>query len=158
MLFNVSIKENIMYGAENGIATNDQIETSARMANIHEFIMTLPEGYNTLVGEKGGQLSGGQRQRIAVARALISNPRLLLLDEATSALDSESEMIVQTALDAASKGRTTLVIAHRLSTIQNADCICVLKDGVIIEKGVHNELLQLRGLYYELVNQQMLSA
>jgi ATP-binding cassette subfamily B (MDR/TAP) protein 1 len=157
VLFNISIRDSIAYGAVSGTGTNEEIEGVARMANIHEFIMSLPDGYDTLVGEKGGQLSGGQKQRIAIARALMRKPKLLLLDEATSALDSESEKVVQTALDAASKGRTTLVIAHRLSTIQNADHIFVVRNGTVIEHGKHFELLDKRGSYYELVNQQNLN-
>jgi ATP-binding cassette subfamily B (MDR/TAP) protein 1 len=139
------------------MVSNEEIEAAARMANIHDLIMSLPDKYETKVGERGGQLSGGQKQRVAIARALISNPRLLLLDEATSALDSESEKVVQEALDRAAKGRTTIVIAHRLSTIQDADLICVVKDGVVAESGKHGDLVQQKGLYYELVNEQSLN-
>ncbi|KAI8928865.1 P-loop containing nucleoside triphosphate hydrolase protein [Entophlyctis helioformis] len=156
ILFNMSIKENIAYGALNGEFTDAQIIEAAKLANIHEFVSTLPKGYDTPVGEKGGQLSGGQKQRIAIARALIRNPRLLLLDEATSALDSESEKVVQAALDAAAKGRTTIVIAHRLSTIQSADKILVIDAGKVVESGTHFELVDKHGLYFDLVNQQML--
>ncbi|KAJ3207855.1 Multidrug resistance protein 1 [Clydaea vesicula] len=156
VLFNVSIKENILYGALEADTPDSKIEEVCKMANIHDFIVSLPDGYNTLVGEKGGKLSGGQKQRIAIARALIREPKILLLDEATSALDSESEKVVQQALDLASKGRTTLVIAHRLSTIQNADLIYVVNDGKVIESGKHFELLEKKGVYYELVNQQNL--
>ncbi|KAJ3172722.1 ATP-binding cassette, sub-B (MDR TAP), member 4 [Geranomyces variabilis] len=156
VLFDISILENIKYGALEGNATQDQVEAAARAANIHDFIMSLPEGYATSVGERGGQMSGGQKQRIAIARALIRQPKLLLLDEATSALDSESEKLVQEALDKAAAGRTTIVIAHRLSTIQNADRIYVVKAGQVAESGRHDELVAQGGLYAELVSQQML--
>lgn len=155
VLFNFSIGENIAYGLPHE-PTQLQIESAAKLANIHDFIIGLPDGYDTLVGEKGGQLSGGQKQRVAIARALIRNPRLLLLDEATSALDSESEQVVQAALDDAAKGRTTLVIAHRLSTIQKADTILVFKNGVVAESGTHSELVAKKGIYFELSQQQSL--
>ena len=158
-LFDMSIKENIIFGCKTGeIPSQSEIEEAAKKANIHDFIMELPEKYETRVGSKGGQLSGGQKQRIAIARALIRNPKLLLLDEATSALDAESEKIVQEALDAASQGRTTIAIAHRLSTIQKADVIYVFKDGRVHEHGTHQQLLALKGLYNELVTQQDLEA
>jgi ABC-type multidrug transport system fused ATPase/permease subunit len=157
VLFNISIRDNIAYGGAATSTCDDlAIIDAAKLANIHDFISSLPKGYDTLVGEKGGQISGGQKQRIAIARALIRNPRLLLLDEATSALDSESEHVVQEALDAAAKGRTTIVIAHRLSTIQNADLILVVDNGEIIESGSHFDLIDKNGIYSELVNQQKL--
>ncbi|KAJ1974202.1 hypothetical protein H4R34_004805, partial [Dimargaris verticillata] len=154
VLFGMSIRDNIAYGKPD--ATMDEIEAAARSANIHDFIAALPEGYDTSVGERGGQLSGGQKQRIAIARALIRNPRLLLLDEATSALDSQSETLVQQTLDEAAKGRTTLTIAHRLSTIQNADLIIVFENGRVVESGTHFDLVDRRGLYYTLVQEQSL--
>jgi ABC-type multidrug transport system fused ATPase/permease subunit len=154
VLFDLTIGENIAYAKEG--ATQDEIETAAKQANIHNFIDSLPDKYDTRVGEKGTQLSGGQKQRIAIARALIRNPKLLLLDEATSALDSESEKVVQNALDKAAKGRTTLTIAHRLSTIQNSDLILVCKKGKIVEYGKHLDLISKKGLYFELVNKQTL--
>ncbi|RKP14474.1 P-loop containing nucleoside triphosphate hydrolase protein [Piptocephalis cylindrospora] len=156
VLFNLSIRENIAYGKVGGVATDKEVIEAAKGANIHTFVSNLPEGYDTMVGERGGQLSGGQKQRVAIARALIRNPKLLLLDEATSALDSESEKSVQSALDRASKGRTTITIAHRLSTIQDADLIVVVKEGRVHEQGKHQELLALKGVYYELVQQQSL--
>ncbi|KAJ3248678.1 ATP-binding cassette, sub-B (MDR TAP), member 4 [Chytriomyces hyalinus] len=157
VLFNTSIKQNILMGAVDDPlrpVTEAEIHKACKLANCHNFIMKLPQGYDTQVGEHGGMLSGGQKQRIAIARAMIKNPKILLLDEATSALDTESERLVQTALDAASKDRTTIVIAHRLSTIKNADKIVVLSKGEIIEAGTHNELLALNGVYFQLVEKQ----
>ncbi|KAG2199508.1 hypothetical protein INT47_009962 [Mucor saturninus] len=160
-LFDITIGENVRFGVDDHVQiTQEDVETACKAANIHEFITSLPDGYNTRVGDKGSQLSGGQKQRIAIARALIRKPRVLLLDEATSALDSDSERIVQEALDNILEegGRTTITIAHRLSTIQNSDLICVVKDGRIIEQGTHWELLALNGTYSELVHEQSLSA
>ncbi|KAJ1660656.1 hypothetical protein IWQ61_000439 [Dispira simplex] len=155
VLFDLTIRENIRYGKPD--ATDEEVEDAARAANIHIYIQELPQQYSTKVGERGGQLSGGQKQRIAIARALIRNPKLLLLDEATSALDSQSERIVQETLDKARKGRTTLTIAHRLSTIQDADIIVVFENGRVVEQGTHFELVDNRGLYYSLVQQQSLA-
>ncbi|GBO19761.1 Multidrug resistance protein 1, partial [Araneus ventricosus] len=152
VLFSTTIEENIRYGKND--ATLKEIEEAAKLANVHDFISNLPQKYDTLVGDRGTQLSGGQKQRIAVARALIKNPKLLLLDEATSALDTENEAIVQSALDQARKGRTTIIVAHRLSTIRNADKIFVLSDGAIKEIGSHDELMERKGLYYQLVLSQ----
>ncbi|KAJ3214877.1 GTPase-activating protein [Clydaea vesicula] len=152
-LFDMSIRDNIAFGLDY-TPTQEEVERACKDSNIHEFIVSLPNGYNTNVGSKGSQLSGGQKQRIAIARALIRNPTILLLDEATSALDAQSEKVVQQALDNASKGRTTISIAHRLSTIQHADVIYVFKDGVVSESGSHSELLEKRGLYYDLVQHQ----
>eukprot|EP01018_Ginkgo_biloba_P022723 Gb_08706 [translate_table: standard] len=150
-LFATSIKENILFGKEG--ASMDQLIAAAKSANAHNFISNLPEGYDTLVGERGVQMSGGQKQRIAIGRAMLKDPRILLLDEATSALDAESEKIVQDALDQASLGRTTLVIAHRLSTIRNADLIAVVQSGHVVESGSHEDLIQREhGAYAALVN------
>ena len=156
-LFDMTLRENIAFGCDY-IPSLEEIEKAAKDANIHDFIMSLPDNYSTRVGKKGGNLSGGQKQRIAIARALIRNPKILLLDEATSALDAESEHLVQMALDKASKGRTTISIAHRLSTIQKADIIFVFQDGVVAEKGTAAELFALKGAYYELAVQQNLLA
>jgi ATP-binding cassette, subfamily B (MDR/TAP), member 1 len=145
-----------LLGATDEDVTEEQIDQACKDANIYEFIQSLPEGYETLVGNRGSALSGGQKQRIAIARALIRNPKILLLDEATSALDSESEQIVQEALDKAARGRTTLAIAHRLSTIKKADVIYVIEKGVVVEQGTHEELVSLGGRYYELARQQEL--
>ncbi|XP_067869087.1 ATP-binding cassette, sub-family B (MDR/TAP), member 4 isoform X2 [Heterodontus francisci] len=155
VLFDCSIAENIAYGDNNRAVSQEEVEAAAKAANIHSFIETLPEKYNTCVGDKGTQLSGGQKQRVAIARALVRNPKILLLDEATSALDTESEMVVQEALDKAREGRTCIVIAHRLSTIQNANKIAVFKNGRIAEEGTHHQLLANQSVYYNLVTAQM---
>nr|UOU03321.1 ATP-binding cassette subfamily B1-like 1 [Brachionus rubens] len=152
ILFTSSIKENIRMGRLD--ATDTEIEQAAKNANAHDFIMKTTNKYDTLVGERGSQLSGGQKQRIAIARALVRNPKILLLDEATSALDYESERIVQEALDKAKVGRTTIIIAHRLSTIRNADIIANISAGQLVEIGTHEELMALKGHYYELVESQ----
>ena len=144
-LFGGTVRENIAYGRPD--ATDAQIVEAARRANIHEFVMGLPEGYDTFVGERGARLSGGQKQRIAIARVFLRNPRILILDEATSALDNESERAIQASLEELSEGRTTLVIAHRLSTIRGADLIAVVEDGRVVERGTHDELLELGGTY-----------
>ncbi|MBL6873801.1 MAG: ATP-binding cassette domain-containing protein, partial [Flavobacteriales bacterium] len=152
LLFGGTIRENIAYGKLG--ASEQEIEEAARKANALDFINEFPEKMETLVGERGIQLSGGQRQRIAIARALLKNPRILILDEATSSLDSESEKLVQEAMDVLMKGRTSLVIAHRLSTIKNSDCILVVENGQIIEKGTHQELDKSGGLYSQLSEMQ----
>ncbi|XP_042673061.1 ATP-dependent translocase ABCB1 isoform X2 [Centrocercus urophasianus] len=154
ILFDCTIAENIAYGDNSREVSHEEIASAAKAANIHSFIESLPKKYNTRVGDKGVQLSGGQKQRIAIARALVRQPHILLLDEATSALDTESEKIVQEALDKAREGRTCIVIAHRLSTIQNADKIAVIQNGKIIEQGTHQQLLAEKGFYYSLVNVQ----
>lgn len=163
VLFDTSIENNIRYGIDDKIhpeaVTQEQIDEACKAANIYDFIMGLPDKFATKVGDKGSQLSGGQKQRIAIARALIRKPKVLLLDEATSALDSDSEKVVQAALDNIIEkgGRTTITIAHRLSTVQNADLICVVKDGVIAEQGTHWDLLKLNSIYSALVREQSLS-
>ena len=164
VLFNCSIRRNIEHGLigtefeEAGEEKKDELVVqAAKMANAHDFINGLPDGYETVVGDRGVFLSGGQKQRIAIARAVISNPKILLLDEATSALDSKSEGIVQAALDAAAQGRTTIVIAHRLSTIKGVDKIVVLSKGRIAEEGTHEELLSRKGAYFELIEAQNLT-
>lgn len=149
ILFNDTFFNNIAFGAPD--ATQEDVERAARIANAHDFIMATPDRYQTLVGDRGSRLSGGQRQRISIARAILKNPPILILDEATSALDTESERLVQEALERLMKDRTTIVIAHRLSTIRNADLICVMKEGKIVEAGSHDELLSLNGHYSRLV-------
>ena len=152
ILFNDTFFNNIAFGTPN--ATMEQVEAAAKIANAYDFIMATPDGFNTMVGDRGGRLSGGQRQRISIARAVLKNPPILILDEATSALDTESERLVQEALERLMRDRTTLVVAHRLSTIANADLICVMHDGRIVERGTHDELIALNGHYRRLVEMQ----
>src|SRR4029077_12339063 len=152
MLFGGSIKENIAYGKPG--ASDEEIIAAAINANAHEFVTNFPEQYETIVGERGIKLSGGQRQRIAIARAILKDPAILILDEATSSLDSESEQLVQEALDNLMKGRTSFVIAHRLSTIRNADKIILIDHGIVSESGTHSELMSHNGLYRKLNEMQ----
>ena len=154
ILFNDSFYNNITFGVEN--ATMEQVIEAAKIANAHDFIMETEKGYDTMIGDRGGRLSGGQRQRVSIARAILKNPPILILDEATSALDTESERLVQEALERLMKSRTTIAIAHRLSTIKNADEICVLYEGEIVERGKHEELIALNGYYKKLNDMQSL--
>ncbi len=158
ILFNDTVYSNITFGVES--ATREQVEEAARIANAHDFIMEMEQGYDTVIGDRGCRLSGGQRQRLSIARAILKNPPVLILDEATSALDSQSEALVQEALERLMKDRTTLVIAHRLSTIRNADLICVMNQGRIVESGTHDELLRpdSKGFYRRLVEMQSVNA
>jgi ATP-binding cassette subfamily B protein len=151
-LFNDSIKENIRYGKLD--ATDEEIIRAAKRANIHDYVMTLPKGYDTVIGERGVRLSGGQKQRLSIARVFLKNPPILILDEATSALDNTTEILIQNALDELCVGRTTLVVAHRLSTIKNADEIAVVDDGQIVEQGTHENLMKQQGIYYRLYQLQ----
>jgi len=152
ILFNDTFYNNIAFGVEG--ATLEQVQQAARIANAHDFIMATPDGYETLIGDRGSRLSGGQRQRLSIARAILKNPPIMILDEATSALDTESERLVQDALDNLMKNRTSIVIAHRLSTIKNADMICVMQQGEIVEMGRHDELLAQGGVYEKLYRMQ----
>ena len=154
ILFNDTIFNNIAFGVEN--ATREQVIEAAKIANAHDFIMEKEGGYDSYIGDRGCKLSGGQRQRISIARAILKNPPILILDEATSALDTESERLVQEALDRLTSSRTTISIAHRLSTIKNADEICVMHEGVIVERGRHEELIALNGYYKKLIDMQAL--
>ena len=160
VLFNDTVYNNITFGvdttlpAPNGMSWDEAVEQAAKIANAHEFISAMPEGYQTSIGDRGSRLSGGQRQRLSIARAILKNPPILILDEATSALDSESERLVQEALEHLMKDRTTLVVAHRLSTIKHADLICVMHEGEIVESGTHEDLYALGGYYTKLVDMQ----
>jgi len=152
-LFDGSVRDNIAYGRRE--ATDAEIEEAARRANAHEFIVKLPEQYETFIGERGVKLSGGQQQRLAIARAILASPQILILDEATSNLDTESEQLIQASMAALLAGRTTFVIAHRLSTVRRANLILLMEDGRVVERGTHDELMSARGAYYEMVQRQM---
>jgi len=152
ILFNDTIKNNVRLGKED--ATDDEVLNALKIANAWEFVKDLPEGMDTNIGDSGNKLSGGQKQRLSIARAVLKNPPIMILDEATSALDTESERLVQVALENMMKNRTSIVIAHRLSTIQNADEIIVMQKGQIVEQGKHQELLDKKGVYNNLVNMQ----
>jgi subfamily B ATP-binding cassette protein MsbA len=154
ILFNDSVMNNIGLGKEG--ATEEEVMAAAKIANAHDFITALPRGYYTNIGDSGNKLSGGQKQRLSIARAVLKNPPVMILDEATSALDTESERLVQDALERMMENRTSIVIAHRLSTIQKADTIVVMQQGEIVEKGTHSELMEARGIYYNLVAMQTL--
>ena len=151
-LFNSSIRENILYGKLD--ATEEEVIEAAKRANIHDYIMSLENGYDTQIGERGVRLSGGQKQRLSIARVFLKNPPVLILDEATSALDNTTEILIQQSLDELCKGRTTIVVAHRLSTIKNADEIAVISDGIICEQGTHDKLMLNNGMYANLYNHQ----
>ena len=153
ILFNDTIYNNIAFGVDN--PTMDDVISAAKVANAHDFIMETAKEYDTVIGDRGSKLSGGQRQRLSIARAILKNPPILILDEATSALDTESERLVQDALEKLMKNRTSLVVAHRLSTIKNATFICVMHKGRIVEKGTHDELITLNGRYTKLHQLQM---
>jgi subfamily B ATP-binding cassette protein MsbA len=153
ILFNDTIYNNIAFGVEN--TTTDEVIAAAKVANAHDFIIETEHGYDTVIGDRGSKLSGGQRQRLSIARAILKNPPILILDEATSALDTESERLVQDALENLMKNRTSLVIAHRLSTVRNADLICVFHDGKIVERGTHDELMDMKGKYTKLHKMQV---
>ena len=153
ILFNDTIYNNITFGVEN--ATEEEVINAAKVANAHDFILEAENGYQTVVGDRGSKLSGGQRQRISIARAVLKNPPILILDEATSALDTESELLVQQAIENLMSNRTSIIIAHRLSTIRNADTICVFDNGEVVETGTHEELIKKEGIYHKLHNLQM---
>ncbi|MFO1513851.1 MAG: ATP-binding cassette domain-containing protein [Verrucomicrobiota bacterium] len=152
-LFDGSVRDNIAYGRRD--ATAAEVEDAARRANAHEFIVKLPDQYETFVGERGVKLSGGQQQRLAIARAVLASPQILILDEATSNLDTESEQLIQASMADLLAGRTTFVIAHRLSTIRRADLILLMENGRVIERGTHEELMSARGAYHDMVLRQM---
>jgi ATP-binding cassette subfamily B protein len=151
-LFHGTVRDNLLFGNPN--ASDEEIVEAAKVANAHDFIMALPEGYDTLIGERGVKLSGGQRQRISIARAVLKDSPILILDEATSSVDTETELLIQQALDRLMKGRTTIIIAHRLSTVRNADKIVVLEGKDIVEQGTHEALIEKRGLYHRLYTVQ----
>jgi ATP-binding cassette subfamily B protein/subfamily B ATP-binding cassette protein MsbA len=155
-LFDGSVRDNIAYGRHD--ATDEEVEDAARRANAHEFIVRLPDQYDTFIGERGVKLSGGQCQRLAIARAILARPQILILDEATSNLDTESEQLIQASMATLLAGRTTFVIAHRLSTVRRADLILLMEDGRIIERGTHEELMRAGGVYHDMVRRQMESA
>jgi len=150
------VRDNIAYGRHD--ASDAEVEDAAQRANAHEFIVRLPEQYDTFIGERGVKLSGGQQQRLAIARAILKSPQILILDEATSNLDTESEQLIQASMAGLLAGRTTFVIAHRLSTVRRADLILLMEEGRVIERGTHEELMQARGVYHEMVLRQMESS